>query len=261
MTWSLANKVATSLLAILICMMAATSFFAYLKLEDILSSMVRSRYGVVVDAIRRNVEDRLALGIPMYQQRDVQGLLELYKTEDPQILEIQTFNIQGDVLFDSDRGAIGSRVPEPWVRMVSDTSRLFSDQDADGKMVGVPIMGAFGQVVGAVILRYPTGYLEQRLGPVIHQLSTEVAMMIVLGGVVALFGAHILLRPMSRKLTDMTQEVTAMAGETQQGAPPFPNLLDTGFEGSFDGFKWRAHEVKTHLAEAMTDVERLDRLA
>ena len=261
MNWSIANKVATSLLAILICMMAATSFFAYLKLEDILSSMVRSRYGVVVDAIRRNVEDRLALGIPFYQQRDVQGILELYKAEDPQILEIEAFNVQGDVLFDSDRGVVGSRAPAHWVRMLTDNQRFFSDQDEDGKVVGVTVMGAFGQVAGAVVLRYPSAYLEQRLGTVINQLSREVGLMVVLGGVIALIGAHFLLRPMSRKLTDMTNEVAVMAGDAERAAPPYPNLLDTSFEGSFDGFSWRVHEVKTHLTEAMADVERLDRLA
>lgn len=261
MTWSLANKVAASLLAILICMMAATSFFAYLKLEDIFSSMVRSRYGVVVDAIQRNVEDRLAVGIPMAQQRDVQGLLERYKTDDPQILEIQTFSIQGDVLFDSDRSAIGSRVPESWVKMLAANVKLLSDQDSDGKMVGVPIMGAFGQVVGAVVLRYPTAYLEQRLGPVIHKLMTQVALLIIFGGGVALFGAQILLRPLSNKLKGMTQEVIVLASDVQQSVPPFPDLLDTSFDGSYWGFKWRAHEVKAHLIDAVADVERLDRSA
>lgn len=261
MTWSLANKVAASLLAILICMMAATSFFAYLKLEDIFSSMVRSRYGVVVDAIQRNVEDRLAVGIPMAQQRDIQGLLERYKADDPQILEIQTFSIQGDVLFDSDRSAIGSRAPEPWVRMLAANLKILSDQDADGKMVGVPIMGAFGQVVGAVMLRYPTAYLEQRLGPVIHNLLTQAALLIAFGGGVAFLGARILLRPLSHKLTGMTQEVTVLASDAPQPAPPFPDFLDASFDGSYWGFKWRSHEVKAHLIDAVAEVERLDRSA
>ncbi len=125
-------------------MMAATCSFAYWKLEDILSAMVRSRYGVVVEAIKSSIEDRNSLGIPLYQQHSIQDQLERYKGEDSQIIDIEVFNAQGDILYNSDRGAIGALVPKSWLGLMSDPNWSYADSgDDEGQVVGTPIMGGF----------------------------------------------------------------------------------------------------------------------
>lgn len=263
MFWTLSHKVSVALLAILVCMMAATCSFAYWKLEDILSAMVRSRYSVVVDAIKVGIEDRNALGIPLYQQRMVQDQLERYKTDDAQITDIEVFNAEGDVLFNSDRGAIGSRVPEGWLRMVS-SAATGVDADAgddESQIVGVVIVGAFGQPTGGVVLRYPVTYLEDRMGVVINRLGVDVVELVAVFGVIAMIGAVILFRPIRRRLLAMEEGLNDVAKRQPHEAPPMPDVQDGSFEGCFHSFEWRTHDVVTHLNAAIEDVERLDRLA
>lgn len=262
MLWTLAHKVSVALLAILVCMMAATCSFAYWKLEDILSAMVRSRYSVVVEAIKSGVEDRSALGIPLFQQRAVQNQLERYKADDAQILDIEVFNLEGDVVFNSDRGAIGSRVPVEWLRMLSDPSWTYADSaDDESQVVGAPIIGAFGQPSGGVVLRYPAAYLAGRLGDVINRLGLNVVLLIALFSGVAVIGALVLLMPIRSRLRAMEDNIVDLVAHKNHEMPPIPDSQDMSFDGCFKSFEWRTHDVVEHLNAALEDVERLDRLA
>ena len=111
--WSLARKVSLALVSILLCTLLLTGFFAYYKFESVYSSLVQSRYSFVVFTIKKRVEDSLNLGLPLHQIRQVQDILEREKLRDPQILSIEAYDSQGEVLFDTDRGAVGSMVPPP----------------------------------------------------------------------------------------------------------------------------------------------------
>ena len=262
MLWTLAHKVSVALLAILVCMMAATCSFAYWKLEDFLSSMVRSRYGVIVEAIKSGIEDRSALGIPLFQQHSIQEQLERYKGEDVQILDIEVFNAEGDILYNSDRGAIGARVPKGWLAMLTEQNWTYADGGEDeGQVVGAPIVGAFDQPIGGVVLRYPATYVEDRLGAVIAKLGADMAILIVAFGGVAVIGSIFLLRGIRLRLLAMEASLSDLIDRADGVVPSQPDSQDHSFEGCFHGFEWRTREVVVHLKSALDDVERLDRLA
>jgi hypothetical protein len=262
MFWTLANKVSAALLAILVCMMAAICAFAYWKLEDAVSGMVRSRYGVVVESLKSSIEDRSALGIPLYQQRAIQDQLERYKEEDSRIVDIEVFNSEGDILFNSDRGSIGARVPVSWMGILSDPNWNGGEAaDEDSRMVGTAIMGPFGQPSGAVVLRYPASYLDARLGPLIDRLAALALVLVGMFGLLALVGAHILLAPIRSGLGRMEAELNALVLSSSQDSVPMPDSQDRSFDGGFARFAWACRDVGAHLNLALEELERLDRLA
>jgi hypothetical protein len=177
-------------------------------------------------------------------------------------LDIEVFNVEGDILYNSDRGGIGGQVPKSWLRMLSDPNWNFDDgAEEEGLVVGAPIVGAFDQAVGGVVLRYPATYLDGRLGGVLGKLAVEVAIMILLFGILAIGGAVALLKGIRNQLKAMEDSMCDLVLREAADAPPVPDSVDTSFDGCFRRFEWRTHDVVTHLNSALADVERLDRLA
>lgn len=259
MSWSLARKVSTALLGILLSTMLITALFGYYKFEDVLSSLVRSRYSFIVFTIKQKVEDRLALGLSLRQLRQMQDLMELEKARDDQILGVQIYDANREVLFDTDRGAIGSRVPPSWLAPLSGAANQpFSLAEEDTVLVGLPLVNSLGKVEGAVALRYPGGYLERELGNLLSRLAMEFTLVLVGFGMVAIVAASLLLRQVRGRLTAMETTLTktmAQGGEAvpRQGAPEF--------ETRFAEFCGKAREAVEQIGDAAAEVERLDRLA
>ncbi len=259
MAWSLARKVAITLLVILLGTMVVTAFFTTSKLSSVLSSLVQSRYGVQVYAIKRNVEDRLALGFPLRQLRPVQDAIEREKADDSHIQDIEIFDAKGEILFDTDRGAIGSVVPEGW-RAVSDSNggQPFAVEDDESRLVGLPLVNSLGQVEGGVVLRYPGAYLGGEMEPVMHRLLREAAVLLALFSLVAVIGAYALFRPVGRRLAAMETRLAQVIAAG--GDAPLATENGDSFEAGFVAFAGKTREVMDHVREASQDVERLDRL-
>lgn len=259
MAWSLARKVSAALLVTLMGTAAVSGGFATSKFESEVSSLVRSRYGVQVYAIKRNVEDRLALGLPLRSLRPVQEAIERQKVEDQHILGIEIYDTKGEILFDTDRGAIGTPVPPGWVRAAAaGGAGPFSDSDDDGRLVGLPLANNLGQVEGGVVLRYPAGYFEERFRPLLLRILRDAGVLLALFAVVAVAGAHLLFRPVIRKLAAMGATLDGDGG----AVPPEPEKDgDEDFEAAFAVFTARTSEAVADMRESFHDVERLDRLA
>lgn len=260
MAWSLARKVSVALVGILLSTMLMTGLFGYYKFEDVLSSQVSARYGFVIFTIKKKIEDRLALGLPLRQLRPVQELMEVEKARDDQILGIQIYAPTREVLFDTERGAIGSLVPAAWTAPLSAgaAGQTFRLRDDDSVLVGLSLVNTLGQVEGAVVLRYPAGYLESALGGLLHRLAVEVLAVLAVFALIAVAAASWLLGGVRRRLAAMEG---ALAGPLAEdgGAAAAGDAAD--LETRFAEFRAKAREAMTQMAEASHEVERLDRLA
>lgn len=259
MAWSLSRKVSVALLGILMSTMLVTGLFGYYKFADVMSAMVNSRYSFVIFTIKQKIEDRLALGLPLRSLRQVQELVELEKTRDEQILGIQIFDTNREVLFDTDRGTIGSRVPPAWLEpLAAQGAQPFALNDDDIAMVGLPLINTLGKTEGAVVLRYPAAYLEHQLGPLLRRLVGEFALVLAGFGLLAVIAASTLLGDVRARLGAMT---AALDHTLRRNQPPVPVPGAPEFESRFTEFCAKAHEAVEQIGEASDEVERLDRLA
>jgi len=256
--WSLARKVSLALVSILLCTLLLTGFFAYYKFESVYSSLVQSRYSFVVFTIKKRVEDSLNLGLPLHQIRQAQEILEREKLRDPQILSIEVYDSQGEVLFDTDRGAIGSMVPAPQVDALhGGTAVAFGASDEDALIVGLPLSNTLGKVEGGVVLRYPIAYIEHGIGGLLFQLAEKIALQLGIFSVIAVAGLYFLFGRVGHKLGAMQRtlgEVIATGGQAETG----PGADQ--FEIRFAEFIAKSHEAVEHIRDATAEVGRLDRL-
>jgi len=251
--------VSTALFAILLSTMLMTGLFGYYKFEDVLSSLVRSRYSFVVFSIQRKVEDSLNLGLALRQLRQVQEVIELEKARDDQILGIQIYDAYREVLFDTERGSVGARVPQSWLEPLSGpATQPFSLVDEDAALVGLPLVNTVGKVEGAVVLRYPSAYLEHEMGQLLNRLAMEFVLALVGFGIIGVVAASLLLRTVGHRLRAMEETLTKTVAQGGE-AVPGPNADE--FEQSFAEFCGKAREAVEQIGEADLEVERLDRLA
>jgi hypothetical protein len=260
MSWSLARKVSAALVALLLCTGLLTAVFGYFKFEDVLSSLVRSRYSFVVFTIKKNVEDRLNLGFALRQLRQVQETIELEKVRDDQVLGIEIYDARGEVLFNTDRGGIGTTVPAKWLDPLTVTStQPFSLMDEDVQLVGLPLVNSLGKVEGAVILRFPAAFLERELGQLLSQLAEELLAAMAAFAVIAAIASYVLLGAVGRRLGAMEATLAKVMADGGY-AEPDPRDED-GFETRFAEFVSKTREAVDHMSDSTQEVERLDRLA
>ncbi len=256
--WSLARKVSLALLSILLFTLVVTAFFAYYKFESVYSAQVQSRYSFVVFTIKKKVEDSLNLGFALRQLRQVQEIIEREKSRDSQILAVEVYDYRGEVLFDTDRGAIGTKVSESLAEAIrSGMQQSFSVVDEDNLIVGLPLVNNLGKVEGGVVLRYPIAYVEKGVSGLLTQLLKSIAIALVGASVVAVVGLYALFGGVGRKLGSMEKtmgEVLAVGGQA------IPESGGDSFEARFAEFVAKTRETIDHVKDATDEVGRLDRL-
>lgn len=259
MSWSLARKVSAALIAILVCTMMVTALFGFFKFQDVMSDLVRSRYSFVAFTIKQKVEDSLNLGFALRQLRQVQETIELEKARDEQVQGIEIYDAKGEILFNSDRGRIGASVPESWLQPLSAANvQPFAFLDEDSNVVGLPLVNNLGKVEGAVVLLYPTGYVERELGPMLWRLAGEIAGLVVVFSLLTVVVASVALGAVRKRLHSMEDTLLAVSG----GDMPVTELATVNeFDGHFGEFVAKTREAVEHIKASTDEVERLDRLA
>ena len=256
--WSLARKVSLALVSILAFTLMLAAFFAYYKFESVYSSLVQSRYSFVVFTIKKRVEDNLNLGFALRQLRQVQEIIEREKTRDAQVIAVEVYDAKGEVLFDTDRGAIGTRVtPDLTEAIKGAANQSFGAEDEDALIVGLPLVNNLGKVEGGVILRYPAAYVEHGVGGLLVQLSKAVAILLAVFAVVAVVGLYILFGRVGRRLGGMEQTLSAVISA---GGQAVPETGGDAFEERFAEFVGKTREAVEHIRDATDEVGRLDRL-
>lgn len=261
MSWSLARKVSVALVAILLFTMATAAYLGSARFEDVLSSLVRSRTSFVAFTIKQKVEDRLNLGFALRQLRQVQDIIELEKVREDQILGIAVFDANGEVLFDTDRGSQGTRVPAPWLEPLAgagrEPGRTFALREDDVVVVGMPLVNTLGKVEGAVALRISALALDQEMGRLWRRLAPDFLGVLAGFTVFGVAASYLLLRWVGRRLgamQDILAKVVAEGGEAVPGGDS-----DT-FERRFAVFCGKSREAIEQMDEASAEVERADRL-
>lgn len=256
--WSLVHKVSLALVSILLSTLLVAGFFAYYKFESVYSSLVQSRYSFVVFTIKKRVEDSLNLGLALRQLRQAQDILEREKTRDPQVIAVEVYDFRGEVLFDTDRGAIGSRVPPNLVEALKGgANQVFGAEDEDTLIVGLPLVNTLGKIEGGVVLRYPAVYVHHGVSGLLWQLTKSAALELAGFSVLAVAGLYLLFGRVGRKLTGMERTLSAVL---TTGGTAIPDGRGDEFEEHFAEFVAKSREAVDHIRDATEEVGRLDRL-
>lgn len=121
-----------------------------------------ARLEIALQSLRARLETSLSLGFELADSEHAQALLEDLLTDDPSLLAAEVFDASAISLFNTDRGAIGERVPSSWLMASSgshtpmavgrpeDTAHAWSVTSEDAFTLGLPIRGSFGEIAGQV---------------------------------------------------------------------------------------------------------------
>jgi len=121
-----------------------------------------ARLEIALQGLRDRLEISLSLGFELADSEHAQTLLEDLLTDDPSLLAAEVFDASAISLFNTDRGAIGERVPPDWLTASSgsqalktasrsdDMTHAWSVTSADAVTLGLPIRGSFGEIAGQV---------------------------------------------------------------------------------------------------------------
>lgn len=121
-----------------------------------------ARLEIALQGLRDRLEISLSLGFELADSEHAQTLLEDLLTDDPSLLAAEVFDASAISLFNTDRGAIGERVPPSWLTASSGSQALktangpenmahaWSVTSADAFTLGLPIRGSFGEIAGQV---------------------------------------------------------------------------------------------------------------
>ncbi|OAN43038.1 hypothetical protein A6A04_10105 [Paramagnetospirillum marisnigri] len=256
--WSLVRKVSLALVSILLSTLLLAGFFAYYKFESVYSSLVQSRYSFVVFTIKKRVEDNLNLGLALRQLRQVQDILEREKMRDAQVIAVEIFDARGEVLFDTDRGAIGSRVAANLVEALKGApGQPFGATDEDALIVGLPLVNNLGKVEGGVVLRYPAVYVNYGVSGLLLELSKGILRNLVVFSILAVAGLYLLFGRVGRRLDAMERSLNTVM---TNGGPAVVDRPGDAFEERFADFVAKSREAVDHIHDATQEVGRLDRL-
>lgn len=213
-----------------------------------------ARFEFLVQTIRSRIEANVNLGLMLSGLGATQDLLERSRVQDADILSVDVFDDQGNMLFSSDRGGLGDRVPADWLAGCTAAQPAAPAlPDAGERLVCAPLLNNYDRVAGAVALRYR---VESRLadaagaqGPLARAaaLTAAVAAVLVLGIV-------LLLLPLHRGLVRLRDAVAARDSDCAQAAGV------PGLDAAVAGGMRRLDGMQAVLDDAEREAERIDDL-
>lgn len=255
---SLRARLSLLLVLIMVAASSLTAFMTLSKFRKVLEERALSTYAFLVVDLQGIVEDGLNLGLALEVLRNNQPLLERRKAGNPGTLGISIHDIDGRILYDTDRFRIGTGVTGDWqaagalpLASAPRQSGVWWRRTAEGTAVGAPLTNSFGQGVGGIVLRFDSAFVDRSMTEVV--LKTVQATLIWAGAgslaiilIVMLTTGRLLVlfQSMGRDLSDL---------ERADALPSGPGARQDGMAR----FRHAAAETSRRLARAERLVERI----
>ncbi|NGM21253.1 hypothetical protein G3576_14610 [Roseomonas stagni] len=211
---SFATRLGGVLAIMLLLGCALTAGLNYLKFERMLLEQQAKVLEILAGELGGTVENSLALGVRLAGVPGAQALLERARAAEPLIGGLAIADSDGVVLFDTDRQNLGTTVARALFdpRAAADAWRF---RDGDRYGIGAPIVNGFGQLEGAVLLRYGREAVDERLTSALLGMVQAGLLALALAVPLGILGIHLVTRQARRWFAAVE---TAM----QPGAAPEP---------------------------------------
>lgn len=240
-------RIAATILAILVLAGALQTVLTISKFDAAFVNLLQSRLSVAVLDIRDTVETSLNLGLPLNALVNTQDVLDKERAQDGYILSILVNDRAGQRLFDTDRAMIGEPIPSAWSqRSATAAERGWVLRDAEGFVVGAPLINSLGERVGGIVMRYDHTAYDAAFNAVLKRLAIT-ATAIIMGGALLLSIAVIwLFRPLRHRL----EELDAALRDEQGGAKTVSGHSDALLSGHLAPLHRTLADVQARIAHA-----------
>jgi Tfp pilus assembly protein PilN len=220
-----------------------------------LDALREERFRFSLAHVKTSLEASLLLGMTAHDLPGAQALIGQVRSRQPDILSIDVFDPQGQVVFSTDPGAVGLQVPHTWsgpcLKQGGNPWSTHAD-DADLQCVG--LVNAFDQPAGGVLLRHR---LPSRNNPGLALLDVGLgwlaALLAVLAGGWVLAGSVV--RPLERRAQHLRTQLAL--------ATALPDKPLAEADAHFGPAKQALQALvtqHTRLRDTDAEAERLDRM-
>ena len=195
------------------------AFLNYFKYKSTISNIVKSRVLVVGRGIENSVQASLQLGMQFSELAQLPQLMQREKSSDRLVRGIDVFDSSGQVLYSTDRGRVGQKVPSPWILAAqrSKTTEWGTDE-TDEFVAGISLKNAFDLTVGYLALRYSRDEVESAAAKAGREIALAALLSFLGIAIVAPLALIVVIRRFERDLR--TLEAAASHLEDRAQPPP-----------------------------------------
>lgn len=151
-----------ALTAVIAIVLAALASLSVLQHDAVLSSLIRQRLAVTVEAAAAPFRSMVELGMPVSMVRNGRALLARARETDPAIVAIHLFNPIGTLVNSTARKPPVGVSPEVIAAQREAESDQWSVETAGELVSGVSIRDDEGTIVGGIAAFYPRGAMTAR---------------------------------------------------------------------------------------------------
>ena len=125
------------------------------SIREQVEALRSERFRFSLMEVRAGLEAGLRLGNTTVDLTGTEDIIAQVRNRQPDILSIDVFDAQTDVLFSTDQGAKGRKLPPAWaVPCQRPDAASWRGRDLDGGVQCVSLVNAFGEPAGGILLRH-----------------------------------------------------------------------------------------------------------
>ncbi|WP_246472508.1 hypothetical protein [Azospirillum tabaci] len=248
MRLTLTTKIILLLQVALCFALLSTATLSYLKMERMVEDTVASRFTVALRGLAGEVEGAVSLGVSITALRNLDALIQRAMARDDRITGLVLFTDTGEVLAAAGRGGPVGAIPAGWKAAFArdgKSDRVAAVADGDSQALLLGIRNAFGGVAGGVALTYSLGEVQAGIRGTIPDLLLSGGINLVTGLLITMVAVWLLLRPIQRRLREMTASINMLG----MGEPPNLTPQLVAFAPGLKDFADRILEQQQHGAE------------
>lgn len=258
----LQTKVLAGLAAVVLTTLVAGGLVAFLDFRDAYRTVTLAHIGFVAKATRSAIEDGMSLGMALPEFRQTQDIISRERARNPGIKAIVVFDAGGRVVFSTDAGEIGDRLPllpgaAPGSGMPG--SGIWSADDGPLLLAGIGLENDLGEVVGGVLIRHAADAMTAVLERAAAALGGLAVLILAVTLPMAALGIRLAFRPVMAALDGMTRGLRARVAGRAPPAPVPARALPVWHD--YVRFEAQVLAVERRIAEHGAEVERLDETA
>ena len=245
MRLTLTTKIILLLQVALCFAVISTAALSYLKMERMVEDTVASRFTVALRGVAGEVEGAVSLGVSLNALRNLDGLIQRALSRDDRITGLVLFNEAGEILASAGRNAPTGTMPVDWKAAFardgkSDRGAKVTSGDSQALLLG--IRNAFGGVAGGVGLTYSLSEVRAGIRGTIPELVLSGGINLITGLLVTMLAVWLLIRPIQRRLRELTSCVNALG----LGEPPAVSPEMAAFAPGLQQFADRILDLQKH---------------
>ena len=145
-----AQLLALVLLSMLLLVAALTGIYLWSAASH-RDQLAEQRNLFLLQSLRGATENYLAMGSNLDQMSALQSLIERERASFPEVLAIDVYSASGQVLYSTDAGSRGAKVPEDWVLKLERAGH-WETQDPAQDQMGMRFENDLGRAAGGVVL-------------------------------------------------------------------------------------------------------------